>query len=342
MRKAYCFILVVLALSFIGSSTALANDIVPTPWSTFFRDSLTTYNGLDIPVGSVIDAYDPDGIRCGTWIVTQAGLWGNMAVYGDDPFTALPEDEGAEEGDTITFWVNQRPATVAVGDPTFANQAVKLVQLAATGTVAYSAVDLPDDTVIVPGHTIKLGVTVRNDGNGLDFYKLTASSPDPNWTITPQDSFSYAEAGANATVYFNVTASIWNNGYPPTNTITYTLYSGADTTLKLTDSVEIQKFGTNVGEDGPTALPNGFALHQNYPNPFNPSTTIAFTLARRSQVSLQVIDVLGRTVTREDLGILPAETHEIRFNAEGMASGVYFYRIVTDFGSESKKMMLVK
>ncbi len=340
MKKSYCFILVVLAVTLLCSYPARANDIVPTPWSTFFRDSLTTYNGQPIPVGSVIDAYDPDDVRCGTWTVTHTGLWGNMAVYGDDPYS--PEDEGATDGQPISFTINHRPATVVLGDNTFTNQAIKLVQLAATGTVAFSAVDLPNDTVIVPGHTIKLGVTVRNDGDGLDFYKLTASSPDPNWTVTPQDSFSYAQSGANATVYFNVTASIWNSGYPPYNTITFTLYSGADTTLKLTDSVYIEKFGTNVWEDGPGALPNGFALHQNYPNPFNPTTTIAFTLARRSQVTLEVIDILGRVIDERDLGTLAAETHEVPFDASGLASGVYFYRITTEFGSESRKMMLLK
>ncbi len=340
MRKTYCFILLVLAVSLVSADLARANDIVPTPFSTFFRDSLTTYNGQPIPVGSVIDAYDPDDIRCGTWTVTQTGLWGNMAVYGEDPFT--PGDQGAEAGDSITFLINDRPASVVLGDNTFEHQAIKLVQLAATGTVAFSAVDLPDDTVIVPGHTIKLGVTVKNDGNGLDFYKLTVTTPDPNWTVTPQDSFSYAAAGANASVYFNVTASIWNNGYPPNNTITFTVYSGADTSLTLTDSVYIEKFGTDVSEDGPGALPNGFALHQNYPNPFNPTTTIAFTLARRSSVSLQVIDILGRIVQQDDLGTLPAESHEVPFDATGLSSGVYFYRIVTDFGSESRKMMLLK
>jgi len=340
VKKSYCLILVVLAVTLLCSYPARANDIVPTPWSTFFRDSLTTYNGQPIPVGSVIDAYDPDDVRCGTWIVTHKGLWGNMAVYGDDPYS--PEDEGATDGQPISFTINHRPATVVLGDNTFTNQAIKLVQLAATGTVAFSAVDLPNDTVIVPGHTIKLGVTVRNDGDGLDFYRLRASSPDPNWTVTPQDSFSYAQSGANATVYFNVTASIWNSGYPPYNTITFTLYSGADTTLELTDSVYIEKFGTNVWEDGPGALPNGFALHQNYPNPFNPTTTIAFTLARRSQVTLEVIDILGRVIDERDLGTLAAETHTVPFDASGLASGVYLYRITTEFGSESRKMMLLK
>jgi hypothetical protein len=340
VKKSYCLILVVLAVTLLCSYPARANDIVPTPWSTFFRDSLTTYNGQPIPVGSVIDAYDPDDVRCGTWIVTHKGLWGNMAVYGDDPYS--PEDEGATDGQPISFTINHRPATVVLGDNTFTNQAIKLVQLAATGTVAFSAVDLPNDTVIVPGHTIKLGVTVKNDGDGLDFYRLRASSPDPNWTVTPQDSFSYAQSGANATVYFNVTASIWNSGYPPYNTITFTLYSGADTTLELTDSVYIEKFGTNVWEDGPGALPNGFALHQNYPNPFNPTTTIAFTLARRSQVTLEVIDILGRVIDERDLGTLAAETHTVPFDASGLASGVYLYRITTEFGSESRKMMLLK
>ena len=79
-----------------------------------------------------------------------------------------------------------------------------------------------------------------------------------------------------------------------------------------------------------------------YPNPFNPTTTIAFSLARRSQVTLEVIDILGRVIDERDLGTLAAETHEVPFDATGLASGVYFYRITTEFGSESRKMMLLK
>ena len=89
-------------------------------------------------------------------------------------------------------------------------------------------------------------------------------------------------------------------------------------------------------------LPGGFTLYQNYPNPFNPTTTIAFSLPTRSRVELQVIDVLGRSVETRELGQLPAGDHQYEYDASNLASGVYFYRVITDTGNQTRKMVLVK
>jgi hypothetical protein len=58
---------------------------------------------VDAGVGDEIGAFDPDGVCCGTYIVTNTGVYGDLFVYGDD--SATPGDEGAEPGDTITFMV---------------------------------------------------------------------------------------------------------------------------------------------------------------------------------------------------------------------------------------------
>ena len=91
-------------------------EVYPTyEWVNFYCD----YNTLmdePLPVGSVVDAYDPDGIHCGTFFVTEAGKYGFMLVYRDDPFE--PGDQGANPGDIIRFFVNGTEA-VATGDPTW-------------------------------------------------------------------------------------------------------------------------------------------------------------------------------------------------------------------------------
>lgn len=93
--------------------------------------------------------------------------------------------------------------------------------------------------------------------------------------------------------------------------------------------------------------PKEFALDQNYPNPFNPSTKIAFRLATDANVTLKVFDILGQEVMSLISGDLTAGSHEVIFDASGINSGVYFYRIDakgidgTDFSSV-KKMILTK
>jgi len=67
-------------------------------------------NGNPLPVGAVIDAYDPDGVNCGRFIVHTSGMYGFMSVYRDDIYTVA--DEGALPDDPITVYVNGIPATL--------------------------------------------------------------------------------------------------------------------------------------------------------------------------------------------------------------------------------------
>ena len=92
----------------------------------------------------------------------------------------------------------------------------------------------------------------------------------------------------------------------------------------------------------PTPVPGEFVLHQSFPNPFNPAATIRFELPRPSDVRLSVFDIVGHEVLvlvneRKDAGF-----HEVKFDASGLSSGVYFYRLrAGDFG-QSKKTVLLK
>jgi len=97
----------------------------------------------------------------------------------------------------------------------------------------------------------------------------------------------------------------------------------------------------------PGPLPTVYALSQNYPNPFNPITTIEYQIASEASVSLKVYDVLGREVATLVNDPQPAGRYKVTFDAKGLASGIYFYKLqVTSGGSqvysEMKKMVLMK
>ncbi|MFW6347309.1 MAG: endo-1,4-beta-xylanase [Cyclonatronaceae bacterium] len=95
-------------------------------------------------------------------------------------------------------------------------------------------------------------------------------------------------------------------------------------------------------DDEPSEAPSGFKLHNNYPNPFNPTTQISYDIGNTSDVSIRVYDILGRQVqTLVDTRQTPG-TYTLSFDASGLSSGIYFYRIQAGSFSDVKQMTLIK
>jgi len=85
-----------------------------------------------------------------------------------------------------------------------------------------------------------------------------------------------------------------------------------------------------------------FSLRQNYPNPFNPTTQITYDLAKATDVRLMVFDLLGREVATLVKAPQAAGRYVVDFDATGLPSGMYFYRLETAQFTDMKKMMLLK
>jgi surface protein len=89
-------------------------------------------------------------------------------------------------------------------------------------------------------------------------------------------------------------------------------------------------------------LPQEYTLSQNYPNPFNPSTQIQFALPEATQVTLEVFNSVGQKVMELVNGQKSAGLHTATFDASGLSSGVYLYKLTTPSFTETKKMLLIK
>lgn len=94
--------------------------------------------------------------------------------------------------------------------------------------------------------------------------------------------------------------------------------------------------------DDSAPIVNSFELSQNYPNPFNPSTSIKYSVAERSNVTLKVFDMLGREVSTLINTTKDAGSYEVSFDASNLASGLYVYTLSAGNFTSSKKMMLMK
>jgi hypothetical protein len=97
---------------------------------------------------------------------------------------------------------------------------------------------------------------------------------------------------------------------------------------------------TSVSDNGIVA--NDFQIEQNYPNPFNPSTTISFNLLSEQVVSLKVFNAIGQEVATLINSKLASGSYNINFNAAGLSSGLYLYRLESGTKVQVKKMMLLK
>ncbi len=95
-------------------------------------------------------------------------------------------------------------------------------------------------------------------------------------------------------------------------------------------------------DDVAPEVPASITLNQNYPNPFNPATTISFSLKERTDVRLTVHDLLGREAVVLVDGAAAAGEHAVRFDAAGLPSGIYVYRLEAAGKSLSNKMLLLK
>ncbi len=111
-----------------------------------------------------------------------------------------------------------------------------------------------------------------------------------------------------------------------------------------TGEIIFETYSGNVSADtdNPVQIPDEYSLSQNYPNPFNPTTVIKFALPVQSNVTIKVYDISGKEVRTLVDRTVEAGEHNVEFRADGLASGMYFYRISAGSFSRVMKMALIK
>lgn len=132
------------------------------------------------------------------------------------------------------------------------------------------------------------------------------------------------ESGSSTTVVLFITND-WENGSSSVNV--------DDFSIEESDPV------STVEENN---VPNLISLEQNYPNPFNPSTNISYTLNESSLVKLEIFNMVGQKVATLVDAKQNAGQHTVSFNALGLSSGIYLYRLEAGAFSEVRRMTLIK
>ncbi len=195
------------------------------------------------------------------------------------------------------------------------------------------------------------GADFNPDWDGTDLEDAMPANPGLPTTFTWYDEGSSFSAGRLDYIVYSGSVLEMVNSFslhtPDLDTDTLTAYGlEAEDTIEASDHLplvadfrlpELTSNETNLDS------PRGMNLQQNYPNPFNPSTNITYELADAASITLTVLDSTGRKVaTLLENKMHSAGSHEINFDAENLASGVYIYQLAAGAEIITKKMVLVK
>jgi hypothetical protein len=132
---------------------------------------------------------------------------------------------------------------------------------------------------------------------------------------------------------------VWGDTTLPVQVL---LDRGHDGTVDDTMDVAMTLVGVEEHDDTKPGVPTGYLLAANYPNPFNPITTIRYSLPEPVHARLRVYDLLGREVALLADRLQAAGTYEAVFDATGLPSGVYLYRLEAGRFTQIRAMTLVK
>lgn len=150
--------------------------------------------------------------------------------------------------------------------------------------------------------------------------------------LADDNSFTSGSPSTSNWVYRHVFENVGDSPY-------YCEIHGGTGGFGMSGVIRVQE-PTAVENEG--NLPDAFSLEQNYPNPFNPSTIIKFTLLHSTNVSITVFNSLGEEVSLLVNIFKEKGTYSIKFNAAGLPSGIYYYKLIAGSFSEVKKMILKK
>jgi photosystem II stability/assembly factor-like uncharacterized protein len=157
--------------------------------------------------------------------------------------------------------------------------------------------------ILLVGKSYGVYLTTNNGSNWTEFNQGFSGQPTVNSLLI-----------SNNYIYAGIYGGVWRR--------------------PLSDITGIQNISSET--------PSKYSLSQNYPNPFNPTTNIKFSIVNTGEVKLVVYDIQGREVQTLVNESLKPGTYEAAFDASSLNTGVYFYKLITNTFSETKKMLLIK
>jgi hypothetical protein len=309
-----------------------AQPIPTNEWVNFFSTS-SSFNDEPIQAGSVVDAYDPDGVWCGSFTVTTTGQYGFLLVYRDDNITD-DIDEGSEPGDSLAFYIDGHYAlTMGPGNPVWtSNGDVVQVDLSAYSNYAPVINDFPTaitfraDTSV----TLNLNETVEDlDDPDLDLHWSVSGNISVIVDIDSETNLAQISAPSD---------------YEGTEILFFEVSDDSLATDSISVPVIVEAYVSTHFEE---AIPQHFVLSDNYPNPFNPVTHIRYGLSINTNIEMVIWDIQGKIVLKKQILAQTPGWHSEMWPGDDafglpVSSGIYFCTLRTRLHSQTIKMTLMR
>ena len=277
-----------------------------------------TYNSFDEVPGVAAD------IRIGSTVNVQGTFWTTVAV--------VPADFSLEYSVVAPTLYDATPADTV--ETKFMVKGVTTLGLTAeTAPKTGFSVDnlIPTAPANVNGSLMvnKIKLTwdepVDEDFNYFAVYRSTMAGFDPStmepYASTVENTYEDASITGSDKFYYRLAAVDFNGN-------------------KSEYSPEVVVIVTGVSQE--SGMPQSFSLSQNYPNPFNPTTNIKFAVPENSNVKITIYNAVGKEVAVLVNDQFTPGYYNYSWNASNLASGVYFYEMITDNFRQVSKMMLMK
>jgi CubicO group peptidase (beta-lactamase class C family) len=203
-------------------------------------------------------------------------------------------------------------------------------------------------TDTIPHHgdqSLKFKLVLRNNGISALAPEVSAfvTSMDSSAFIRLTDDPTYGDIPPGSTVATNGHYRInFNDVIPDSIYIPFNVEIASEDYLYWSDTIFVFVHKDPTGIDGYKKNPESYLLSQNYPNPFNPVTNIKFQIPKTEYVTLKIYNTLGKQVETLVGKSLIRGTYNYVWDASGMASGVYFYKIEAGNYIEINKMIYIK
>lgn len=313
------FCLPISALPYSVSGTVIGGEGLPLRWVFAVPTSLDTfYATVAVPF---VNTYSFAGQDSGSYFFAAyqdlntslvPDLGEPFGFYGGTFPTPLLVDQNLEGIDIELSAITQGGFS---GEITYSGEN--------TGATLVVAFDNPEFTGTPSG----AGLLMNNSGNG----SYTAI------TDTQATFYALAFMDLNGNLQYDVDEPLGVYGGDTPQSFVVELPT-------MPDAIDIQLVDADVAVERPHvgALPEGFMLGTPYPNPFNSETTIPFVLGSDADVQLLIYDLLGRQVGQIDSGRMASGSHQVKFNAQGYSSGIYFIELVVNGMRSQQRVALIR